>query len=58
MLGLGLKNKFFNWTTIVERLTLELKKKKKKKKKHKKGETPVRIPLFPPQNLKTTTSKP
>ena len=53
MLGLGLKNKFFNWTTIVERLTLEFKKKK-----HKKGETPVRIPLFPPQNLKTTTSKP
>ena len=33
MLGLGLKNKFFNWTTIVERLTLELKKKKKKTQK-------------------------
>ena len=35
MLGLGLKNKFFNWTTIVERLTLELKKKKKNTKRER-----------------------
>ena len=33
MLGLGLKNKFFNWTTIVERLTLELKKKNTKRER-------------------------